>query len=175
MFKVKIFIFIACLTLATFANAMTIYDSHITKFEEEQLLVKEFPSNYIFETITDCSNDNDILVIENIFISPDPPRRGENVYINASGYLKKTVGFGSYVDLTVKLGLIKLLHQKLDLCEQVEKVDKSCPLEEGEQYLETTVTLPKEIPFGKYTVEAYVYTADEERITCLKANVMFKP
>jgi len=40
--------------------------------------------------------------------------------------------------------------------------------------LSKTVQLPKEIPPGKYTVLADVYTKDNEKITCMTATVLFK-
>jgi len=60
------------------------------------------------------------------------------------------------------------------LCEQADKVDLKCPLKKGEMTLSKTVQLPKEIPPGKYTVLADVYTKDNEKITCLTATVFFK-
>jgi hypothetical protein len=78
------------------------------------------------------------------------------------------------VHLQVKYGLIRILNQEVDLCEQADKVDLECPLKKGEMVLTKTVQLPKEIPPGKYTVLADVYTKDNEKITCLTATVMFK-
>jgi len=189
-----------------YTNAKSLHKRRITTFdEEEKLLAEAFPVN-TFKTVTtiiDCSNDSDILTIDYIKISPDPPLKGQDLEIEAVGYLKETIGEGSYIDLTVKLGLIKLLQQRLDLCEQVEKVGKKCPLEKGRQELKHTVTLPKEIPYvsiilyfnvsvgfviisfnnsfslsmlkGKYTAEAFVYTPEQNRITCLKAVAIFRP
>jgi len=124
-------------------------------------------------TIEDCGSEDDILQIEYINISPDPPLKGKELAIDAAGYLKETVGEGSYIVLTVKYGIIKILGKTMDLCEQTQKVDKSCPLEEGKQTLVTTVELPKEIPPGTFFVDAFVYTPDNRRIACLKAKASF--
>ncbi|KAG0333502.1 Phosphatidylglycerol/phosphatidylinositol transfer protein, partial [Podila humilis] len=72
------------------------------------------------------------------------------------------------------LGLIKLLQKEFDFCEESQKVDKPCPLAAGDQYLQHTVELPKEIPPGRYNVHILVYNYDDEPITCLDAKAEFK-
>src|SRR5581483_1893453 len=127
----NIIIFFVCFLLVV-ANAVPFHDDCITTNEmEEQLFIKEFPVNTITQTISDCSNENDILQIMYINITPDPPLKGKQLNINALGWLREKVGEGSYIDVTVKLGLIKLLQKKFDLCEESQKVNKPCPLEEG--------------------------------------------
>jgi hypothetical protein len=61
-----------------------------------------------------------------------------------------------------------------DLCEDVKNLELECPLKKGELKLAKSVDLPKEIPPGKYTVQADVVSKDEETITCLTAQVEFK-
>lgn len=48
--------------------------------------------------------------------------------------------------LQVKYGLIRLINQEEDLCDQLTNVDLKCPLEEGKMSLVKEVKLPKEIP-----------------------------
>ncbi|CAG8649202.1 6775_t:CDS:2 [Ambispora leptoticha] len=162
--------FLLAFTSASFLVKQETYETH----ESYSFLYSLFPGSGK-PTISDCSNDNDILQIEYITIRPDPPKKGKSLDIDARGYLTERVDEGSYVDITVKLGLIRLLQQRMDLCEQVEKVDKKCPLEAGPQTLKKTVELPKEIPPGKYFVDAFVYTKDHRRIACLKAQTFFGP
>ncbi|CAG8445430.1 6585_t:CDS:2 [Scutellospora calospora] len=141
----------------------------------DQILIKTFTETFTTDSIQDCGKPEDILHITYLDIAPDPPQRGQELSIDAAGYLTETVVEGSYIELTVKMGLIRLLQKKLDLCEQVEKVNKECPLEKGEQTLQHTVELPKEIPPGKYTVDVHVYTPDRRPIACLKATAFFRP
>jgi hypothetical protein len=171
----NIFIFLVCFFLVVLTNAVPFHSGCITTlYEEEQVLLTASSVNTI-ETITDCSGVNDILQIIYINISPDPPRKGQKLSIDAAGFLEEEVTQGSYIDVTVKLGLIKLLRKRFDLCEQAESVDKPCPLEKGRQELRVDIDLPKEIPPGKYIVDALAYTADNRRITCLKAVAIFRP
>ena len=48
--------------------------------------------------------------------------------VSLSGTLSDELQGGAYVDLTVKLGLVKLLHKTLDLCQEAEN---SCPIAPG--------------------------------------------
>jgi ML domain len=35
------------------------------------------------------------------------------------------------------------------------------------------VEIPKQVPKGKYTVMADVYTVDKEKVTCMESTVVF--
>ena len=50
------------------------------------------------------------------------------------------------MNLEVKWGLITLIKQTVDLCEELKNVDLECPLEKGEMILKKEVELPKQIP-----------------------------
>lgn len=66
--------------------------------------------------------------------------------IAAEGTLLDRVEKGAKVNLEVKYGLITLISQTVDLCEELKKVDLSCPLEKGKMVLTKEVELPKQIP-----------------------------
>ncbi|RAK99196.1 ML domain-containing protein [Aspergillus ibericus CBS 121593] len=123
-----------------------------------------------------CSDPSSyILQIEKVDLSPNPPLPGHTLTISAKGTFNERVEKGAYVLLEVKYGLITLVRQKADLCDQIVNVDLECPLEKGEMTLTKQVDLPSQIPPGRYKVHADVYTADDRRITCLDApNVEFK-
>jgi len=80
---------------------------------------------------------------------------------------------GAKVHLQVKYGLITIIRQTADLCDTVSNVDLECPLEKGKMSLTKDVTLPQQIPPGKYTVLADVVSKDDDKITCLTATVTF--
>jgi len=119
------------------------------------------------------AHDSDILTIQKVDLAPNPPKAGTPLVIKASGLVAETIEEGAYVALQVKYGLIRLISTKADLCEQVKNVDRECPIEAGILTFEKSVDLPKEIPNGKYTVLADVYTKDDKPITCLTATVVF--
>ncbi|CAG8635869.1 5150_t:CDS:2 [Ambispora gerdemannii] len=126
--------------------------------------------------IKDCSTTDDILAIEYITLNPDPPIRGHVLNIKAAGNLNETIDQGSYVDVLVRLGLVQLYKGKLDFCKEIEQNFKlKCPLKKGMHKVDSDVNVPKEIPMGKYTVDAQAYTKNGRRIACLKAETVFKP
>ncbi|KAL2012572.1 hypothetical protein VTN00DRAFT_97 [Thermoascus crustaceus] len=115
-----------------------------------------------------------ILQISSVDLSPNPPAAGQTLTIKATGTFKETIEEGAKVLLQVRYGLIRLISQEADLCEQIENVDLHCPLKKGQMTLTKQVDLPKEIPPGSYSILADVYTEDNKKITCLKAdNIKF--
>ncbi|EAS29452.3 ML domain-containing protein [Coccidioides immitis RS] len=122
-----------------------------------------------------CSSPaTDILTIERVDLFPNPPLPGKTLTIKASGTFSKQVDRGARVLLQVKYGLIRLINQTADLCDQIENVDLHCPLEKGKMTFTKNIDLPKEIPPGTYTVNADVLTKDDEKVTCLHAAVTFE-
>lgn len=116
-----------------------------------------------------------LLTIDSVDLSPNPPQPGETLTITASGTFHETITQGAVVNVEVKWGVITLVKQTMDLCEQIENVDLKCPLEKGKMVLTKQVDLPKQIPPGRYSVLADVYTEDKRKVTCLKAdNIEFK-
>lgn len=71
---------------------------------------------------------------------------GKTLTIKASGTLEERIVKGATVNLEVKWGLISLIHQTVDLCDQLKNVDMECPLEAGDMVLTKQVDLPKQIP-----------------------------
>lgn len=122
-----------------------------------------------------CPGDHsaDLVKIDKVDLSPNPPKAGQELIIKAKGSVKQKIDQGAYVLLTVKYGLIRLISTKADLCEQIGNVDLECPVEAGDLEITKAVDLPNEIPPGKYTVLADVFTVDDVQITCLTATVVF--
>ncbi|OJJ82352.1 ML domain-containing protein [Aspergillus glaucus CBS 516.65] len=126
--------------------------------------------------LTYCADPSSYsLDIKSVDLTPNPPLPGKTLVIEAAGTLHERIEEGATVLLEVKYGLITLIRQTADLCEQIENVDLHCPLEKGDMVLKTQVDLPKQIPPGKYSVHADVYNNDEKQVTCLEAqNIEFK-
>lgn len=62
------------------------------------------------------------------------------------GNFTETVEDGAFVWLTVKLGYVRLIYRKEDLCVQMKNIGKECPLEKGETTITKDVDLPARIP-----------------------------
>ncbi|GAB5586178.1 Phosphatidylglycerol/phosphatidylinositol transfer protein [Umbelopsis nana] len=140
--------------LATAANAALL----------PEFKVQEAAEVYSTDLIKSCGDSNDILTIDHIDLTPDPPVKGETLNIDFKGWLSEEVVEGSTIDLIVKYGVVKLLQKRLDLCEQAKEIDRECPIPAGE------FTFTKS---GKYTVNAKILTPDERQITCLNGATTF--
>lgn len=114
-----------------------------------------------------------LLNLQSVIIEPNPPVKGANLTIVAKGYLAKDIVDGAYVEVDVRYGFIKLVHETFDICEEITKVDMECPVKAGQQIVMKEVEIPAEVPPGKYTVVARAYTKDDEFITCLSGTVEF--
>ncbi|TGZ79721.1 phosphatidylinositol transfer protein [Ascodesmis nigricans] len=117
--------------------------------------------------------DSYILNIESVNLVPNPPTAGSTLQISAVGVLSDVITKGAYVDVVVKYGLITLIKQTMDLCEQVDKVDMECPIKDGKVIIHKSVDLPAVIPPGKYSVSANAMTEDDRTITCLTSTIVF--
>ncbi|ODV79890.1 uncharacterized protein CANTADRAFT_21167 [Suhomyces tanzawaensis NRRL Y-17324] len=126
--------------------------------------------------IVQCeASEPQILNLQKVVIDPNPPNRGQNLTFTAVGVLSQDVEDGAYVEVDVRYGFIKLVHQTFDLCEEITKVDLECPIKKGPQTIKKTVEIPNEVPPGKYIINARAYTKDDVFITCLSATVDFLP
>ncbi|KAG1057750.1 hypothetical protein G6F43_000430 [Rhizopus delemar] len=115
---------------------------------------------------------------ESVDVNPNPLEPGDQVNITIVGTLLETVEDGAYADVTVKLGLVKLLRKTFDICEELEKhkdeVDIQCPIEKGNFKLVQSIKLPREIPRGKFTVLASAYTVNDESLANVKIIADFR-
>ena len=130
-----------------------------------------------------CGEGDEVVTVDSILVSPDPPKPGQNLTVKAKGTLSQDVSVsrphstrivsplpvsmvtdppppslvthttqdGTFADVVVKLGLIKLLTRRFDVCEEARanNAELQCPLGPGEYELTHTVALPREIPPGK--------------------------
>ncbi|TPX30113.1 hypothetical protein SmJEL517_g06246 [Synchytrium microbalum] len=160
MIKTPLIVFIV---LAATAHALWLPSNHD----------RQIPIIHTMATTTLCGTDDDIFTVESIILTPDPPVKGQSLVIEARGYLKEDVVAGSVADVKVKLGLIKLFEQRLDLCEEIKRIDVECPILKGYQVIERTIDLPNELPAGKYNLHLNATNADDLPITCVNAEFRF--
>ncbi|KAF7732827.1 Phosphatidylglycerol/phosphatidylinositol transfer protein [Apophysomyces ossiformis] len=121
-------------------------------------------------------DDTYILKIKDITLTPPFPVPGEELKIEASGFLEEDVEEGAAARVTVKLGLVTLLRKTFDICDELKKndVELKCPIKKGELKLTQTVKLPKEIPPGDFRVFVEAYNYDDADLACLRAHVDFR-
>ncbi|KAF9532006.1 ML domain-containing protein [Crepidotus variabilis] len=124
---------------------------------------------------TDCGLPTDAIQIKSIQVSPDPPQPGKDLTVTVNGEAVEQIEDGAYADVVVKLGLIKLLTKRFDVCEEARNANATvqCPVNKGEYTVVQTVALPKEIPAAKFTVQVRGFTAGEDDMVCLDLKVDF--
>ncbi|ODN77547.1 phosphatidylglycerol/phosphatidylinositol transfer protein [Cryptococcus amylolentus CBS 6039] len=123
----------------------------------------------------DCGLATDAIQLKSIKVSPDPPVPGKNLTVSVEADVLERIEDGAYADVTVKLGLIKLLQKQFDVCEEAANANASvqCPVEPGPYSVQHTVELPEEIPKAKFSVQVRGYTAEDEDMVCLDLFVDF--
>lgn len=77
--------------------------------------------------------------------------------------------------MVVKLGLIRLLSKRFDLCEIARENDAQlqCPLKPGYYEIEHTVSLPRGIPPAKFNVHVSGLSQTELDLLCLDLSIDF--
>jgi hypothetical protein len=98
------------------------------------------------DAIYDCGEPSDILQIKKVDITPFPPKKGAELNIVGTGYVSEDIVEGSEALVTVKYGFIKLLHKKVNLCDEIGNIGLKCPLKKGDNKIDIKVDIPKEIP-----------------------------
>jgi len=122
-----------------------------------------------------CGLPSDAVEITSVEVSPDPPLPGNDVTVTVAGKVVDEVKEGAYADVTVKLGLIKILQKTFDLCEEARNANTSvqCPVKTGDYAVTHTITLPREIPPAKFGVNVRGYTADDDDLLCIDLVIDF--
>ena len=70
------------------------------------------------------------------------------------------------MNLQVKYGLIRLISQTADLCDQLKNVDQDCPVKKGETKITKDVDLPNQIP-----PVSCLSPKDERRTACANRSL----
>ncbi|KAI0038691.1 hypothetical protein FA95DRAFT_1505197 [Auriscalpium vulgare] len=158
--------------------AMSLFSvSHFTLFSEQDTLTVQEPPAHATEGwswSTDCGSLSDPIQIRSISVFPDPPEPGQNLTVTVSAALAgMTVKEGAYADVTVKLGLVKIVKKQYDLCEEARNADANvtCPVGPGDYTVIQIVELPKKIPQAKFAMKVDAYTYDDDALFCVDLMV----
>ncbi|MFF2812337.1 ML domain-containing protein [Streptomyces sp. NPDC058000] len=124
---------------------------------------------------TDCGLSTDALQIRSVEVSPDPPETRNQTVITLKGTVQEVIEEGAYVDVVVKLGLIKLIQKRYDLHEELRQGGAfalvtpahTSPIPKGDIELRFTPPLPGPTPQAKFSVALRAYTAGDEDLACL--------
>ncbi|KAJ3193771.1 Phosphatidylglycerol/phosphatidylinositol transfer protein, partial [Irineochytrium annulatum] len=97
-------------------------------------------------SVTSCGTEEDIFQPTRIELIPDPPKRGASLTVIVEGDLTEDVTEGAHAYVQVKLGVIKLVDKRMELCDEIGEIGRECPVEKGRQEIEHTVDVPREVP-----------------------------
>lgn len=144
------------LVFASLAASTSLFSSSQTILSDDDLKVPgENPLKF-------CQNsDSYTLTINRVDLTPNPPLpsvpsyaliggancdlSGKTLSITAQGNFTAKVCEGASINISVKYGLITLIRQTANLCEQIKNVGMECPLD-GIMSLSKDVDLPGIIP-----------------------------
>ncbi|MFH9201300.1 ML domain-containing protein [Streptomyces anulatus] len=121
----------------------------------------------------DRGTPDDVFQIDSIAVAPDPPELAKDLLIKVTGQLSRVPDTETYVDVIVKLGLIKILQKKQLLSELLAEWGASVPTKTGPFTLELSKELAKGTPAAKFTIRLDAYTGADEEAFCLEFNVDF--
>ncbi|KAI7894188.1 MD-2-related lipid-recognition domain-containing protein [Mucor mucedo] len=105
--------------------------------------------------------------ISYVHFNPNPPVKGQKLFIEYGGYLKERLPKGTRINLIASFNSVPVIHKKINLCEDTLKSVGDCPLEPGRYDLTKEVGISEDLPDGNYTVHADIITPQGERVTCL--------
>ncbi|XP_065914004.1 putative phosphatidylglycerol/phosphatidylinositol transfer protein DDB_G0278295 [Dysidea avara] len=131
-------------------------------------LVKE-PAASACTIDTSCDKSNYDVTDLKISFSPDPPEKGKNVTITASGTVNKEIT-GGKIKVVAKYGIITVLDQSYDVCDLVQQIGKQCPIPAGPLSGSATTMVPSDVPPGKYHADIEGTDQDGKPMICLMAE-----
>lgn len=135
----------------------------------------------------DTGLSSDVLQVEDVVVTPDPPKPGDACTIILRGTANAAITNGAFLVITVKLGLVKLLAKRCDLFAELKQgrsdgmdwslesggVDE--PIRPGKVGLVCSLDLPANMPRAKFTVDVRGYNGDEENLFGILFKADFTP
>lgn len=169
--------------LAAAAGLVGLGSARVRPIEDDLLRVDDVTSMDLLEDagsaplpFEGCKNVNlkdSVFEINEIHLSPNPPKVGNNVLITVIGNLKEEAPEKSVVTVTIKRGAVKLTKLQYDFC---EGVNTTCPVKAGDVTFSKKQWLDPRLPTKwKYNVKVGVATKDKQQLACVKVPIKLAP
>jgi hypothetical protein len=147
----------------------TVPDGETTKTEPVigTITIKKFlkPSEEAVGDIwSNCGSSSDILSDATVTIVPDPPVKGKDITVTASGNIKSEITGGN-INAVIDILGIPVINKNIDLCKASPKV--TCPISAGHHSLEITQLIPSSVPSGSYTGKVIATDQNGKQINCV--------
>ncbi|KAL4399998.1 sterol transport protein [Malassezia pachydermatis] len=113
----------------------------------------------------DCSPIPPVITIQSVTLDPDPPMKGHNLTE------------GTYLDVDVHIGVLKLYSERLDFCDVLREndVEVQCPIPPGDYDVSHTVLVPARLPPAKFSIHVTGGTQDNQPLPCVNIGVSVSP
>merc|ERR1711976_253875 len=129
---------------------------------------------------SNCGSGSDHIKIDKVVIKPDPPVRGKNFTITASGVLDEKVTGGS-VTADINYGVVPVLKKTEDLCDVLKKAHQldpsvqECPVPSQTQTLASPpILIPSDAPAGHYHGKVSAVDQNKQEIICIALDLQLK-
>eukprot|EP00731_Ephydatia_muelleri_P025944 Em0018g44a len=126
----------------------------------------------IGEIWTDCSQSTDGAKILSISFSPDPPQKNNPLTINATVETFETVTDGG-VMVNLTYNGFEIFGDSFDLCFLLSQIGVECPVQPGKYTSGGTVTVPGDLPSGKYVGFGVATDPNGKELGCIEVNLSF--
>ncbi|KAF9025654.1 hypothetical protein BDZ89DRAFT_1016714 [Hymenopellis radicata] len=120
-------------------------------------------------TWKNCGDPRNAVKFKSVEIFPDPPIPGKRLTVKVAVDISNIIEEEATGVLTVKLEGHTVIENPFEICKEARNTDLTaeCPIKPGKYTVKRTVTLPNDIPTGKYTITVVGYTKDGEDLMCL--------
>ncbi|KAL5467694.1 hypothetical protein EMCRGX_G031957 [Ephydatia muelleri] len=121
---------------------------------------------FVGDIWSDCSKSGDPSKIVSVVITPDPPKKGVPLTINATVALSEQVTSGT-VKIVVKYSIITVLNKAYALCDLLSQAGQKCPVAPGTYSSSITETIPGSAPSGKYSGNVEITDQNGQELGCI--------
>lgn len=104
-----------------------------------------------------CSAVDDVMNVTKVTLSPDPPKRSENLTVTVYGTLSESLNEGAYLMTKVRKGSIHFPRIRFPACDYILG---GCPVSQSSDRIDLQFNLPRLIPGGTYEVEIILYNVE---------------
>ncbi len=125
----------------------------------------------------------DVLQIQDITSTPGSLTPASEWQADIRAVALAEIEDGAYLELAVKVGLIKLPAKRHDLFESLRtgtgkdgwslRLDSGIPIKRGNLLMTLTVQLPRELPRAKFAITIRAYTAEGDNLASLDFKADF--
>ena len=126
---------------------------------------------------------SDPLEVLSIEVTPDPPKSGDTVNATILASIREEIKEGACLDVTIKLGLVKLFEKRFDLFKKLrgesgegdwtltlDTNSGDAPIKTGTYHFSFACSL-KNAPKAELTIDVRGTTADEDDLGHLRINL----